>query len=79
MQQFVGALATRKAKKGIFVTTSEFTKAAREVVSQLGHEPRVVLIDGITLANLMIDYNVGVSVAETYEIKKLDSDYFLEE
>jgi len=79
MQQFVGALATRKAKKGIFVTASEFTKAAKEVVSQLGHEPRVVLIDGIMLANLMIDYNVGVSVAETYEIKKIDSDYFLEE
>lgn len=79
MQQFVGALATRKAKKGIFVTASEFTKAAKDVVSQLGHEPRVVLIDGIMLANLMIDYNVGVSVAETYEIKKIDSDYFLEE
>ena len=79
MQQFVGALATRKAKKGIFVTASEFTKAAREVVSQLGHEPRVVLIDGSMLANLMIDYNIGVSVAETYEIKKIDSDYFLEE
>ena len=79
MQQFVGALATRKAKKGIFVTASEFTKAAKEVVSQLGHEPRVVLIDGVMLANLMIDYNVGVSVAETYEIKKIDSDYFLEE
>jgi restriction system protein len=79
MQQFVGALATRKAKKGIFVTASEFTKAARDVVSQLGHEPRVVLIDGVMLANLMIDYNVGVSVAETYEIKKIDSDYFLEE
>lgn len=79
MQQFVGALATRKAKKGIFVTASEFTKAAKEVVSQLGHEPRVVLIDGVMLANLMIDYNVGVSIAETYEIKKVDSDYFLEE
>lgn len=79
MQQFVGALATRKAKKGIFVTASEFTKAARDVVSQLGHEPRVVLIDGVMLANLMIDYNVGVSIAETYEIKKIDSDYFLEE
>lgn len=79
MQQFVGALATRKAKKGIFVTASEFTKAARDVVSQLGHEPRVVLIDGVMLANLMIDYSVGVSVAETYEVKKIDSDYFLEE
>jgi len=79
MQQFVGALATRKAKKGIFVTASEFTKAAREVVGQLGHEPRVVLIDGVMLANLMIDYNVGVSVAEIYEVKKIDSDYFLEE
>lgn len=79
MHQFVGALATRKAKKGIFVTASEFTKAAKEEVSKLGHEPRVVLIDGVMLANLMIDYNVGVSVAETYEIKKIDSDYFLEE
>jgi len=79
MQQFVGALATRKAKKGIFVTASEFTKAAKEVVSQLGHEPRVVLIDGHKLADLMIDYNVGVSIAATYEIKKIDSDYFLEE
>jgi len=79
MQQFVGALATRNAKKGIFVTASEFTKAAKEVVSQLGHEPRVVLIDGHKLADLMIDYNVGVSIAATYEIKKIDSDYFLEE
>ena len=79
MDQFVGALSRKKAKKGIFVTASEFTKPAKEVVNQLGHEPRVVLIDGIMLANLMIDYNVGVSIAETYEIKKIDSDYFLEE
>ena len=79
MDQFVGALSRRKAKKGIFVTASEFTKPAKEVVSQLGHEPRVVLIDGIMLANLMIDYDLGVSLKEKYEIKKIDSDYFLEE
>ena len=79
MDQFVGALSRKKAKKGIFVTASEFTKPAKEVVNQLGHEPRVVLIDGVKLANLMIDYDLGVSLKEKYEIKKIDSDYFLEE
>ncbi len=79
MDQFVGALSRKKAKKGIFVTAPEFTKPAKEVVNQLGHEPRVVLIDGVMLANLMIDYDLGVSLKEKYEIKKIDSDYFLEE
>ncbi len=77
IQKFVGALQGQRAKKGVFITTSEFTKEASEYVRHIDN--KVVLINGSLLANLMIDHNIGVSLAATYKIKKIDSDYFLEE
>jgi restriction system protein len=77
IQKFVGALQGKRAKKGVFITTSKFTKDALDYVT--GIDARVILIDGDRLANLMIDHNIGVAVRETYEIKRLDSDYFFED
>ena len=77
IQKFAGALLGRKAKKGIFITTSEFTKDAREYAEKI--ESKIVLIDGETLAQLMIDHNIGVSSIATYTLKKIDNDYFAEE
>ena len=77
IQRFVGALHGRRAKKGVFLTTSTFSQDAREYVSTI--DPKVVLIDGIKLAQLMIDFNVGVSKSQVYEIKRIDSDYFTDE
>lgn len=77
LHKFVGALAGQGAKKGIFITTSFFTKDALDYVPK--NETKIVLIDGERLASLMIDHNLGVSVQNTYEIKKIDSDYFEEE
>lgn len=77
LQKFVGALAGQGAKKGIFITTSIFTKEAIEYTPR--NETKIVLIDGHQLAQLMIDYNLGCTPQQTYEVKKLDSDYFDEE
>lgn len=77
LHKFVGALAGQGAKKGIFITTSSFTKDAEQYTPK--NETKIVLIDGEKLAQYMIDYNLGVSVQNTYEIKKIDSDYFEEE
>ena len=77
IQKFVGALTGQRAKKGLFITTSEFSSDAEDYISRI--DAKVVLIDGETLAQLMIDYNVGVSTLGTYDIKKIDSDYFSEE
>lgn len=76
IQKFAGALPGQRARKGIFITTSSFTKDAREYVKAI--ESKIVLIDGHQLAQFMIDHNVGVSVEKTYEIKRVDSDYFAE-
>lgn len=76
IHKFVGALAGQGAKKGIFITTSTFTKDALEFVPR--NETKIVLIDGYLLAQLMIDYNLGVATQQVYEIKKIDSDYFEE-
>ena len=73
---FAGALAGQSANKGIFITTSDFTKAAKDY-DAAGF--KIILIDGKRLAQLMIDHNVGVSTVKTYEIKRVDSDYFIEE
>ena len=72
---FAGALAGKGANKGIFITTSDFTKAAKAYDAS-GF--KIVLIDGHQLAELMIEHNVGVSIEKTYEIKRVDSDYFAE-
>ncbi|MGI9036168.1 MAG: restriction endonuclease [Pyrinomonadaceae bacterium] len=77
IQKFAGALQGKRARKGVFITTSDFTKEAREYVAMI--DSKIILIDGEELAELMIDYNVGVSVATTYEIKRIDSDYFSED
>ncbi len=77
LHKFVGALAGQGAKKGIFITTSSFTKDALEYSPK--NETKIVLIDGQQLSQLMIDYNLGVNTQQIYEIKKLDSDYFGEE
>lgn len=77
IQKFVGALAGQRAKKGVFITTSNFSKEATLYAAQM--DTKIVLIDGEQLSQYMIDYNLGVSVQNTYEIKKIDSDYFEEE
>ena len=77
MQGFVGALAGRGATKGVFITTSTFTADAKAYAQMV--QARVVLIDGQELARLMIDYDVGVSVASRYDVKRVDLDYFAEE
>ena len=74
IQQFVGALNEQKASKGVFVTTSTFTKGAIESVYKA--TSKIVLIDGKALAKYMIDYNVGVSTKRIYAIKNIDTDYF---
>ncbi|MCF2612814.1 restriction endonuclease [Fusobacterium perfoetens] len=77
IQKFVGALAGQGATKGLFITTAKFSDGAREY-SQKQHTTKIVLIDGMELAKLMIEYNLGVSVENVYEIKKIDSDFFEE-
>lgn len=77
IQKFVGALTGQRARKGLFITTADFSSDAEDYVSRI--DTKVVLIDGETLAQLMIDHNVGVSTINTYEVKKVDSDYFSEE
>lgn len=74
LQKFVGALSERQATKGIFITTSDFTKEAKEYVEKVSQN--VILINGTMLAKLMIEYNVGVQINYVYEIKKIDNDYF---
>ena len=75
VQGFVGALVGRGAQKGVLITTSTFTRHALEAAKQAG-ALRLVLIDGDTLTNLMIQFNVGVRVANSIEIKRVDLDYF---
>jgi len=77
IQKFAGALQGQRARKGIFITTSNFTKEASDYVKNI--ESKIILIDGPRLAELMIEHNVGVSAVASYEIKKIDSDYFIEE
>jgi len=77
IHKFVGALAGQGAKKGIFITTSSFSKEAIEYTPK--NETKIVLIDGEKLSQLMIDYDIGVSTSNVYEIKKIDHDYFGDE
>lgn len=76
IQKFVGALQGQRARKGVFITTSSYTAEATDYASRI--DTKVVLIDGQLLANLMMDFDVGVSVAATYMVKRIDSDYFEE-
>ncbi len=77
IQKFVGALQGQRARKGVFITTSSFTKDAIEYVSKI--TDKIVLIDGQRLAELMIEYDVGVSTTTIYKLKKVDGDFFTEE
>lgn len=74
IQKFAGALQGYRAKKGIFLTTSDFTKDAVEYTSRI--ESKIILVGGQKLSNLMIDFSIGVSPVAKYEIKRIDSDYF---
>ncbi len=76
VQAFAGSMEAHRAKKGVMITTSTFTRDARDFVDRI--ERKIVLIDGTQLAQLMIDYNVGVATAKTYTLKKIDSDYFMD-
>jgi len=77
IQKFVGALQPHNATKGVFITTSGFTQDAIDYASSI--HTKIILIDGEKLARLMIEHNVGVSTAQVYEVKKIDTDYFTEE
>lgn len=77
IQKFAGALQGKRARKGIFITTSNFSKEALEYVSSI--DSRIILIDGEQLAQYMIDHNVGVSQVSIYEVKRIDFDYFIDE
>lgn len=77
IQAFSGALDMQRAHKGVFITTSIFSKGALEYVGLI--QKKIILIDGAKLAALMIKHNLGVSVKETYEIKALDTDFFNED
>ena len=74
IQKFAGALMGKKASKGIFITTSSFTKEAREYSESIN--PKIILIDGARLAEFMIDYDIGVTNITEYYLKRIDSDYF---
>ncbi len=77
VQAFAGSLEGVRAKRGILITTSQFSAEARDYVKKI--EKKIVLIDGAMLAKLMIDHNLGVSVVASYDIKKVDTDYFEED
>ena len=77
VQKFAGALQGQRARKGIFLTTSTFTREAQDFAARI--ESRVILVDGPTLASLMIDHNVGVSAVRSFDLKRIDSDFFSEE
>jgi restriction system protein len=74
IQKFVGALAGKRARKGIFITTSTFSQDAISYVSNI--DAKVVLVDGKRLAEFMIDYDVGVTGSVSYQLKRADTDYF---
>ena len=77
IQKFAGALQAQRARKGIFITTSNFSKEAKKYVQTI--DPKIELIDGEQLAELMIEHNVGVSTMQTYEIKQVDNSSFTED
>jgi restriction system protein len=77
IQKFAGALQGQRARKGIFITTSNFSKNALEYIENI--DTKIILIDGQRLAELMIAYNVGANTTAIYEVKKIDSDYFIED
>lgn len=77
IQKFVGALHGQRAKKGVFITTSSFSQGAIDYVSRI--DSKIILVDGIRLAELTIEHSVGVTLVDKYEVKRIDSDYFIED
>ena len=77
VQKFVGALHGKRAKKGVFITTGKFSDDAKRYVETI--DPKVILIDGRMLAELMIDHGLGTTTTATFQVKRIDSDYFTEE
>ena len=77
VQAFAGSLEGQRARKGVLITTSQFSQDARDYVTRI--EKKIVLIDGEQLAQLMIDHNIGVAEVASYVVKKADLDYFGEE
>ena len=78
IQKFIGALTEQGASKGVFITTTSFSTGAIET-SRRASGVKIVLIDGEMLTKLMIDNNIGVSIKQSYEIKRIDTDFFNEE
>lgn len=76
IQQFAGALQGQRAVKGVFITTSTYSRDARDYVKSIN--TKIILIDGTELTGLMVDYGVGVSRVGVYELKRIDSDFFEE-
>jgi len=74
IQKFAGALQGQRARKGIFITTGNFSREAQEYTNKI--DSKIVLIDGKQLTEYMIDKNIGVTLEKSYFIKKLDQDYF---
>ncbi|NBD13413.1 restriction endonuclease [Corallococcus silvisoli] len=77
VQGFAGSLEGERARKGVFITTSSFSKEAREYVARI--DKKIVLIDGARLSGLMFDFGIGVNAVGSYELKRVDSDFFSEE
>lgn len=77
IQKFAGALQGQRARKGIFITTSEFSRDAHDYATRI--DSKIVLIDGEQLAQMLIDHNIGVAPVASYEIKRVDLDYFTEQ
>jgi restriction system protein len=77
IQKFAGALQGFRAKKGVFITTSDFSNEAKHYADKI--DSKIVLLDGEQVAELMIDYGLGVSGVASYEVKRVDSDSFSEE
>ncbi len=75
---FVGSLLSFQSGKGVFITTGMYSADAQRYIDQMKTDKRVVLIDGPSLARLIIEHGVGVTITQTYQIKRMDSDYFAE-
>jgi len=77
IQGFAGSLEGQRARKGVFITTSDFTNGAREYVNRI--EKRIVLVGGPELAELMLDFGIGVTEIASYKVQRIDLDYFGDE
>ncbi len=76
IQKFAGALQGKRAKKGVFITTGYFSQEAKQYVQQIDN--KIILIDGRQLVDYMLEFNIGVSTAQSFDLKRIDNDYFEE-